>query len=351
MADIIETGHRIGPTLVEELIAADLGAVEVGWTAEGVFTFDDSVSDVDKAAVLAVVAAHDPVPNAFAIASIEAVGGDASAVSQSFIPGAVGATAPAFGTRYLGAAVVIPSQDPIVLTVAAILNKPTLPFQLLSFLLDETTLSATRVAMASSVSWSCRQDPIWGENGTNPAHFTAADFDVLDALAQEAEYNLAGLFQEPGALAHIFVPPLSIMAGFRDPDSLAGVPASTTRYFQPNGSALTFNVTESDSQVPAMYGMGALGLRIVTATTQPASGDLTVKLRINGADSGLSVVIAANSPAGAYPPTALIVGGPYSRVGIEADDLLSLSCANAASSESAHIRGAGFLYVMTEPLL
>lgn len=349
MPNIIDTGQRIGPTFREEMVTAGLEDVVVGWNAEGVFSFDDAVSEGDVAAVLAVVAAHDPVPTAYAIASIEAVGGDPATESQAFIPGAVGAVSPIFGAKLLGATLVLPSTG-LPITVGDFLAKETLPFQLLSLLLDETTLSQQRWFLATNISWSCRHDPLWGQDGTWPFHFTSDDFDAVSALATTAEYNVAGLFFSPGAFAHMFVPPMSQMAGLLDPGVLVGVPAASTRYLGTSGSDLTLGSSEAGEHVPAFHGMAVYSLRIVTSTAQPATGSLTVTFRVNGVDS-LTVVVDANAPAGVYTPPEVIVGGVYPRVAVVAGDLLSFKLVNAASAASADVRGVGILYVPTEPLV
>lgn len=50
----------IGPSFADELRTARLGGLPVSWGADGAISFDDKVTPEQRAAVLAVYAAHDP---------------------------------------------------------------------------------------------------------------------------------------------------------------------------------------------------------------------------------------------------------------------------------------------------
>lgn len=58
--------QRIGPTFVDELRAAGLGDVPLAWTADGELSFVNSTSLEVRAAIKAVLDAHDPGPGLLA---------------------------------------------------------------------------------------------------------------------------------------------------------------------------------------------------------------------------------------------------------------------------------------------
>ena len=50
---------KYGPTLIKEFNEAGVAGLPFSWTDDGVY-FDPSMTDEQKATVLAVIAAHDP---------------------------------------------------------------------------------------------------------------------------------------------------------------------------------------------------------------------------------------------------------------------------------------------------
>lgn len=51
---------RIGPTFGSELAAAGLSGLQFAWGDDGTFEWGDAVTEAQRAAVLAIYAAHDP---------------------------------------------------------------------------------------------------------------------------------------------------------------------------------------------------------------------------------------------------------------------------------------------------
>lgn len=51
---------KIGPTFAAELAAANIAGLPFAWGADGKFEFDPSMTSQQRAAVLAVLAVHDP---------------------------------------------------------------------------------------------------------------------------------------------------------------------------------------------------------------------------------------------------------------------------------------------------
>lgn len=116
----------------------------------------------------------------------------------------------------------------------------------------------------------------------------------------------------------------------------AGVTASSTQFFAPSGAS--FSGTESARQVAIPTAGTLRDLVVRTSSAQPSTGSLVCVLRVNGVSSLLSVTAAANAAAGTFSDLT-------DTVTLAALDLVSISCANAATSTSATVSGISFRMV------
>ena len=77
-------------------------------------------------------------------------------------------------------------------------------------------------------------------------------------------------------------------------------------------------------------------LYVITGTTQPADGTLTVTIRKNGADTNISIVIPAGATSGVFSNTS-------NTTSVSAGDLLTLKFVNASASSSASVAASSFI--------
>lgn len=111
------------------------------------------------------------------------------------------------------------------------------------------------------------------------------------------------------------------------------VGASTTTYADISRPG-TFNATEANTRWYLTHAVVLSKAGFRTSTTQSGTGALTYTLRKNGADTALTIVVAANSAAGYYSNNTM-------EVAYEANDYVTVKMVNAASASSATIRGGG----------
>jgi len=107
----------------------------------------------------------------------------------------------------------------------------------------------------------------------------------------------------------------------------AQVTASTTAYAPINGTT-NYNATENNRQSLISRNCLISNLVVVTGSSQPASGSLTLTVRKNGVDTTLTITIPANQAAGTFTDTTHTVS-------FAAGDLISLKGVNAATGNSA----------------
>lgn len=107
----------------------------------------------------------------------------------------------------------------------------------------------------------------------------------------------------------------------------AQVTASTTAYAPINGTT-NYNATENNRQSLISRNCLISNLVVVTGSSQPASGSLTLTVRKNGVDTTLTITIPANQAAGTFADTTHTVS-------FVAGDLISLKGVNAATGNSA----------------
>ena len=150
--------------------------------------------------------------------------------------------------------------------------------------------------------------------GTNQNAWTASRCVQVNGAGTALESSGAGCGGGAGALA-------SIMMGAN-----AGVAASTTSF----GGLLAFgwSATEAlrSTVVPVAGTLGNFHLVIISA--QSGTGNMVCTLNKNTVGSAISVTIAAGAPASTVYTDA-------DTVAVAASDLLTLSCANAATATSA----------------
>ena len=114
----------------------------------------------------------------------------------------------------------------------------------------------------------------------------------------------------------------------------ASVPASTTNYFC-TGQSSTNGVEGNRSWVNPAPGV-IRSFYLVTTGAQPSSGTMVCTVRINGADSTVSIVVPASQTPAKLSDTTHTAA-------TSAGDVLSIGCTNNASIASATIGGWGFV--------
>lgn len=107
----------------------------------------------------------------------------------------------------------------------------------------------------------------------------------------------------------------------------AQVTASTTAYAPINGTT-NYNATENNRQILISRTCLVSDLVITTTVTQPASGSLVFTLRKNGADTGITITLAAGQVAGTFTDST-------HSVTFNKNDLMSLKAVNNATASSA----------------
>jgi collagen type VII alpha len=113
------------------------------------------------------------------------------------------------------------------------------------------------------------------------------------------------------------------------------VSSSATNYFSLNGGTATGNATEANRQCIVPRSGTVSALYIKTGTTHSASGSIVFTVRLNGADTALTLTIAASTAAGTFSDTT-------NSFSVSAGDLLTLKAANG-SGTSCSIVSAGVL--------
>ena len=111
------------------------------------------------------------------------------------------------------------------------------------------------------------------------------------------------------------------------------IPAGTTHYTCPGGVT---GATEAVRQMVVPIAKVFSRLCFVTTTAQPVDGTLVAVLRKNGADSIVSVTVAAGAAASTFSELA-------NKVAFAQGDLLSIAWTNASGSASANIAGASLV--------
>lgn len=106
--------------------------------------------------------------------------------------------------------------------------------------------------------------------------------------------------------------------------------ATTTSYSSPGSNSL--NTTEAVRQYPMPFDCTLADFAFATATSQPASGNMVVTIRKNGAGTALTKTVVANDAAQAYNDNTHTVA-------FLKNDLFSVEFANAASAGSAAVYG------------
>lgn len=92
------------------------------------------------------------------------------------------------------------------------------------------------------------------------------------------------------------------------------------------------STTEGVVQLPVPFAAVVRKLYVITGNSQPASGALTATLRRNGADTNLAATVAANAAAGT-------VRDLVNAARLNPGDLIDIELTNAASADSAQVRG------------
>ncbi len=120
--------------------------------------------------------------------------------------------------------------------------------------------------------------------------------------------------------------------------SNATVGASSTVYAAPGLD--TTNASENIVQMIPPYAGKVKNLRVVITNSQPASGSLVIRCRVNGTNGTVVVTIAAGSASGNYADTT-------NSDTFSVTQNLSFSIVNNATATSAQIRGICFEYQRT----
>lgn len=113
-----------------------------------------------------------------------------------------------------------------------------------------------------------------------------------------------------------------------------GVALSTTTYNQVSGKSSTFTTIELDTAFVITLASKISSLIVVTRSSQPVTGSLTITLRKNQADTALQIVIPAGSAAGSFSDLVNIVD-------IAQGDYICYKVVNAATGVSAIITSVG----------
>jgi hypothetical protein len=213
-----------------------------------------------------------------------------------------------------------------VATAAGTVNAITATFSPAITLADKTIVAIV-ASGANTIS-----NPTFNPNGLGAGTITKKGGQILvagDIPAANAvcflEYNLANTRWE---LANPFSSKGTIGAAFNSTTVANGA----TNYFPFYSGNAANTPTESLRQIPASSDMVVSGYRLVTGTSQPATGSFVITLRINGVDTALTVTIAAGAVAGTYSDLTNVV---Y----ITAGDLLTWKMVNNASTSSAAMIG------------
>lgn len=111
------------------------------------------------------------------------------------------------------------------------------------------------------------------------------------------------------------------------------IAGSTTNYLCIAGGTVASNATEANRQNIVSTAGTVRNLYIATSTSQPSGGGLTFTLRKNGADTAITLTIAASAAAGTFSDTS-------NAFSVAAGDLLSLKAVNGSGSTSAAIISA-----------
>ena len=106
------------------------------------------------------------------------------------------------------------------------------------------------------------------------------------------------------------------------------VAASTTNYVSPAG---TISGTESFREVIMPEACTARDLHLITSATQSATGSYVVTLRKNGADTAVTLTVAAGAAAGTFTDTS-------NSVSFAKGDRADLALQNNATSGSTGLR-------------
>lgn len=159
---------------------------------------------------------------------------------------------------------------------------------------------------------------VWSISGT-------AYYYCTDASAGGAVWVLAG----GGVNSTIFSSALAIVQ----------VPAATTQYYPFFGSNATAITVESQRQSlsPATMVLGGFYFR--TNSAQPATGTLVINVRVNGANSGITITIAAGAAAGNFSDLS-------NTVAVVPGDLLTIQVINNALTAGAQMSGWGITGVL-----
>ncbi len=119
----------------------------------------------------------------------------------------------------------------------------------------------------------------------------------------------------------------------------ATIPLSSTRYSNPLS-----NFPLSDSEESNKFVVQADGkikdLRILTLSSQPASGAVICTVRVNEANTALTATVPLSHAAGEFLDNA-------HEITVEAGDIISVGFVNAATAESAKFGSVSFRFTPT----
>lgn len=196
-------------------------------------------------------------------------------------------------------------------------------------LLTDLGLAALYAPIAKGVTNGDSHD----HNGGDGAAITDANLSTSDITTNDASTTKHGFLKKLSNVASEFISGTGVWTRLLSARQLlfthgknTGIAASTTNYLNLASRDLGFgasidNISISDAcTIDSLY--------VTTNSTQPASGSLVITVTKNGADTALTITIAAGTAANTFSDTT-------HSVTVAAGDSLSLKFVNNATATSA----------------